>query len=205
MKKHVILVAINIIMFSVSFIGNCQKHQLFNGKNLDGWVIENNGQFSVEEGVIKINKGSGWLRTNKMFSDFILTMEFRFMEADANSGIYVRVPKVDSEGKNGYPASYYQVQCRDNDSIINSHLGYLFSKGVPDFDFVSSLERIQKTYKPMGEWHTYEIICNKGEFVVKLNGDIITIALNVKTEEGYIGIQGEFGLLEFRKIEIETL
>ena len=203
MKKNPILVAVTIMM--LNFVGFSQKKQLFNGENLDGWVIENNGQFIVEDGLLKINKGSGWLRSNKIYSDFTLTMEFRFMEKDANSGIYVRVPSVETAGKNGYPASYYQVQCRDNDSIINSHLGYLFSKGVPDFDFVSSIERIKKAYKPIGEWHTYEITCNKGKFIVKLNGEIITIALNVLTPEGYIGIQGEFGLLEFRKIELELL
>jgi hypothetical protein len=203
MKKNPILVAAIIMM--LTSVGYSQKKQLFNGENLDGWVIENNGQFTVEDGLLKINKGSGWLRSNKIYSDFTLTMEFRFMEKDANSGIYVRVPSAETAGKNGYPASYYQVQCRDNDSIINSHLGYLFSKGVPDFDFVSSIERIKKAYKPIGEWHTYEITCNKGKFIVKLNGEIITIALNVLTPEGYIGIQGEFGLLEFRKIELELL
>lgn len=203
MKNISILVSFVIMMMS-SF-GYCQKAQLFNGKNLDNWVIENNGQFSVEDGLLKVNRGSGWLRSEKKYSDFTMTMEFRFMEKDANSGIYVRVPSLDTKGKNGYPASYYQVQCRDNDSIVNSHLGYLFSKGVPEFDFVSSFERVKKAYKPVGEWHTYEITCVKGKFVVKLNGEVITIALNVPTLEGYIGIQGEFGLLEFRKIELEIL
>jgi hypothetical protein len=202
MKTLPIYVALIMMICS---IGYCQKNQLFNGKNLDGWVIENNGHFAVEDGMIKVNRGSGWLRSEKIYSDFNLTMEFRFMEKDANSGIFLRVPSLDTEGDNGYPAHYYQAQCRDNDSIINSHLGYLFSKGVPDFDFVSSMERIKKAYKPMGEWHTYEITCNKGKFIVKLNGEIITIALNVPTPEGYIGIQGEFGLLEFRKIELELL
>jgi hypothetical protein len=203
MKKITLLITLIIMM--VSSISFCQKEQLFNGKDLDNWVIENNGQFSVEDGILKVNRGSGWLRSEKIYSDFTLTMEFRFMEKDANSGIYVRVPGLETAGKNGYPASYYQVQCRDNDSISNSHLGYLFSKGVPEFDYVSSLERIKKAYKPIGEWHTYEITCKKGKFVVTLNGEIITIALHVTTPEGYIGIQGEFGLLEFRKIELELL
>ena len=203
MKKITLLITLVIMMISSFSYG--QKKQLFNGKDLDNWVIENNGQFFVEDGFLKVNRGSGWLRSEKIYSDFILTMEFRFNEKDANSGIYVRVPTLDTEGKNGYPARYYQVQCRDNDSILNSHLGYLFSKGVPEFDFVSSLERIKKAYKPLEEWHTYEITCDKGKFVVKLNGEILTLALNVTTPEGYIGIQGEFGLLEFRKIELEVL
>ena len=34
---------------------------------------------------------------------------------------------------------------------------------------------------------------------------VITIAMNVQTAEGYVGIQGEYGLLEFRKIQLEIL
>ncbi len=32
---------------------------LFNGKNLDGWVIENNAQFSVRDGLLAVNRGTG--------------------------------------------------------------------------------------------------------------------------------------------------
>ena len=60
-------------------------------------------------------------------------------------------------------------------------------------------------YKPFGEWHKYEITCDGGTFFVKLNGEVITIAMNVQTAEGYVGIQGEYGLLEFRKIQLEIL
>lgn len=204
MKRHFILFTMVLIFINIG-IARSQKIDLFNGKNLKGWVIENDGQFSVDKGILKVNQGAGWLRSEKMYKDFKMTMEFRFMEKGANSGIYVRIPSTEVGESNGWPASYYQVQCRDDSTIINSHLGYLFSKGVPAFDFVSSKEAIGKAYKPFGEWHTYEITCNKGTYVVRLNGEVITMAMNVKTLEGYVGIQGEFGLLEFRKIELELL
>ena len=62
---------------------------LFNGTSLAGWEIVNNGQFSVEDGVLKINRGTGWLRSNATYGDFVLTMEFRFLEEGANSGIHL--------------------------------------------------------------------------------------------------------------------
>ena len=96
-----------VLILSSAFNAQCQKTDLFNGKNLDGWVIENGGQFSVKKGVLKVNKGTGWLRSEKKYSDFKMTMEFRFMEKDANSGIYVRIPSNKTGEKNGYPASYY--------------------------------------------------------------------------------------------------
>jgi hypothetical protein len=44
---------------------------------------------------------------------------------------------------------------------------------------------------------------SRGETLeVKLNGVIVTTATSIKNREGHIGIQGENGLLEFRKIEL---
>ncbi|MFY0650548.1 MAG: DUF1080 domain-containing protein [Cyclobacteriaceae bacterium] len=204
MKKYSIIVVAALILCLTSN-ANSQQIDLFNGKNLDGWVIENGGQFSVADGVIKLNKGTGWLRSEKKYSDFVMTMEFRFMEKESNSGIYVRIPS-NKEGENdGWPASYYQMQCKDDTTTVASHLGHMLFGGVPDFDFISSHENIKKAYKPVGEWHTYEITCKKGTLVARLNGEIITIAMNVQTPEGYVGIQGEHGTLEFRKIAVEIL
>ena len=87
MNKIIVLLGITFVtLLTVSSVKS-QKIDLFNGKDLKGWVIENDGQFSVEDGLLKVNKGTGWLRSDKKYSDFKMTMEFRFLEKDANSGI----------------------------------------------------------------------------------------------------------------------
>ena len=40
---------------------------------------------------------------------------------------------------------------------------------------------------------------------ISLNGELITTATSIKNLRGHIGIQGELGLLEFRKISVEPL
>src|SRR5437016_9626642 len=77
---------------------------LFNGKDLDGWHIMGGGQFSAKDGVILLNKGAGWLRSEKQYKDFELRLEFRFVEKNANSGIFLRAN--DDKG----PSKAYQVQ-----------------------------------------------------------------------------------------------
>ena len=47
---------------------------LFNGTNLDNWVIENGGQFSVQDGVLNVNRGTGWLRSTGIYADFTLVI-----------------------------------------------------------------------------------------------------------------------------------
>ena len=184
--------------------GTVKTVSLFNGANLDNWAVENDGQFSVEDGVLKVNRGTGWLRSAGVFSDFTLVMEFRFLEAEANSGVFVRTGPTSNEDENGWPNNGYQVQCMD---IITGKapLATLIPYGAPPFEHASNLAALAKVYMPPGQWQTYEITCTGESMVVKLNGTKITTAANIKNREGHIGIQGEHGLLEFRKIEVINL
>ena len=120
---------------------------LFNGTNFDNWVVENDGQFLVEDGVLKVNRGTGWLRSADVFSDFTLLMEFRFLEAEANSGIFVRTGPTSNDDENGWPNNGYQVQCMD---IITGKapLATLIPYGAPPFDPESDLDALAKAYKP---------------------------------------------------------
>jgi len=177
---------------------------LLNGANLDNWVIENDGRFSVENGLLKIDRGTGWLRSTGIFSDFKLVMEFRFLEAGSNSGIFVRTGPTSKDDENGWPDAGYQVQCMDT-ITGKAPLGTLMPYGAPPFEHESDLDALAKAYKPVGQWQTYEITCRGETLEVKLNGTRITTATSIKNLDGHIGIQGEHGLLEFRKIHITNL
>ena len=47
------------IALSISRGANAQT-DLFNGRDLDNWEIVNNGQFVADDGVLKLNRGTGW-------------------------------------------------------------------------------------------------------------------------------------------------
>jgi hypothetical protein len=197
-----------IVSLFLTFFLGCSKPgntiSLFNGKNLDGWEIQNNGKFFVEDGLLKINKGTGWLRSNETYGDFILTMEFRFLEAGANSGIFVRTGPTSKDDENGWPDNGYQIQALD--TLEGEYpLAYIIPYGAPDFETKSDIEALKKAYKPAGEWLTYEITCQGETMEVKLNGTVITTCTSIKNLTGHIGIQAEESLLEFRKIELQSL
>lgn len=174
---------------------------LFDGESLAGWEIQNGGRFSVEDGVIKIDRGTGWLRSVDTYGDFILTMEFRFLEAGANSGIFVRTGPTSKDDENGWPDNGYQVQCLDTIEGANP-LATIIPYGAPPFEHESDLVALKRAYRPTGEWQRYDIACRGETMEISLNGILITKCSNIKNLEGHIGIQGEKGLLEFRKIEI---
>jgi hypothetical protein len=178
--------------------------QVFNGQNLDGWSIEGGGQFSVADGMLKVNRGTGWLRSDATFGDFVLVMEFRFLEDGANSGIFVRTSETSNKEEGLWPTSRYQVQCMNNLEGANP-LGYIFPHNVPEVQFLYDLEAVKAAYKPTGEWLRYEITVRGDRLTTKLNGKLINVVTDISMPSGHIGIQGEDGLLEFRKIEVTPL
>lgn len=169
---------------------------LFNAKNLDGWHVMNGGKFSVKDGVIFLDKGNGWLRSDKEYKDFELRMDFRFVSKNADSGIFVRASK---DGKN-WPAKNYQVQTMDNDSIAA-----LFAAGLAKAKVTRDADKVLTLRKKTGDWQSYVITAQGDRLEVKLNGETVTHAEGLSTEPGFIGLQGEGGQLEFKNLRIREI
>jgi hypothetical protein len=169
---------------------------LFNGRDLDGWVIENDGKFEVKGGVIFLDRGAGWLRSQKEYQDFELRLEFRFVSKGADSGIFLRASK---EGKM-WPAKNYQVQTMDNESIAG-----VYATGLARPQSKRDADLMRKVRKTGGEWQSYAILLRGETIEVRLNGALITSGVGLTVRPGHLGLQGEGGQLEFRNIRIRPL
>jgi len=203
-----------ISMFTLVLISGCKPLErdakvtgfvsLFNGRDIEGWVIENNARFSVQDGRLVVNKGVGWLRSKDVFGDMILDIDVRFMEEGANSGIFVRTGPTSRADENGWPDNGYQIQCMDQISQMPA-LATMIPYGAPPFSHESNLEALARAYRPTGQWNHIEITCRGEDLEVKLNGTLITTAHGIKNHEGHIGIQAEHGLVQFRNIRVLRL
>jgi len=169
---------------------------LFNGKDLSGWNIENKGKFSVKGGAIFLDRGSGWLRSDKEYQDFELRLDFRFVSKGADSGIFVRA---NNEGNN-WPEKNYQIQTMDNESIAA-----LYVTGLNRVTMKRDADLMRKVRKTGGEWQSYAITLKGSHAEICLNGALITIADGLSVHAGYVGLQGEGGQLEFKNIRIKEL
>ena len=167
---------------------------LFDGKSLAGWTIQNHGQFSVKDGNLFVDRGTGWLRSNQTYADYVLVMEFRFLEKEANSGVFVRTGPTSNDNEDGWPNNGYQVQCRDT-TESNYPLGALIPYGAPEFQSTIFNEAVRQAYLPTGEWNRFEITARGETLSIKLNGIEVCVATSIKNRSGHIGIQGEKGLL----------
>ena len=165
---------------------------LFNGKSLEGWkMVNTQDNFFVKDGILVLNKGAGWLASDKTYSDFELRIRYRFVTPGTDSGIFIRAGL---EGKN-WPTKGYQVQNMDNETLGK----VVRVKGEHKVDV---LKRVKK---PTGEWQDLMIVARGKSAKVSLNGEEIASTDDLTLLDGHVGLQAEGGILEFERIDIKPL
>ncbi len=148
---------------------------LFNGKNLDGWVNHGEEKWFVENGELICESGPkaqyGYLSTEDFYDDFELTLEFK-QEADGNSGVFIR------STFEGTKVSGWQVEVappgKDTGGIYESYGRGWLIKPDPEKD---------KALK-MGEWNTLKIRAEGPNITSWLNGTEMVHLEDEKIGEG---------------------
>ena len=167
--------------------------KLFNGKNLNGWVMKPGNQWAVLDGILTSSKPGVNLISEEKFRDFKLHAEFRYPEG-SNSGMYLR--------------GRYEVQIADNIGLEPSsiYFGGIYGLLTPN----------ENAAMKAGEWQTFDITLIGRRVTIVANGKTVISNQNIEAmtggaldnneaEAGPIMIQGDHGPVEFRKLEITPL
>ena len=158
------------------------------GKDLTGWIAMNmpKDQWTVEDGVlIYLGQGNGWIRTEKLYTNFVLRVEWRFLKSPYDSGLFIRAG---TEGS-PWPKSGYQLQMAKGSE----------GTGVPGAKNAAS------TIKAPPDWNKWEVTVNGDEVTLVSNGEKVYTGKGAKVAAGHIGWQAEGHRLEVRKCEIKVL
>ena len=156
----------------------------------------------MRDGVLRVEGASGWLRSDRQYGDVVLRMQVRFLTSDADSGIFVRTPGTASFAR-GWPAGSYQVQVRTPSTPSPSlRSAGMFRHGTAAGDTVFDATLVRKLFRGIGAWHDLEIEVVGDRLTVRVDGTEVTRAANIGNSPGYIGIQGEAGVVEYRRFEI---
>jgi hypothetical protein len=184
---------------------------LFNGKDLEGWVVNKGGnmdRWGAEDGVIFTKGGGGgWLMTEKEYGDFELRLEYKVPEK-GNSGVGLRSPL---EGDPAYVGM--EIQILDDPRYQGlrpaQHTGSIYD--------VVAAEGWDKAQKPQGEWNQYRIVAKGRKVTVELNGTKLVDAdlddykaradkhPGLLREKGHLGLQSHDGRVEFRNLFVKPL
>jgi hypothetical protein len=175
--------------------------------SLAGWTLVDaqSDNFGFDDGVLRVQGPQGWLRSDAAYADFELTVEFRFLTDDADSGIFFRAIGTEPFAR-GWPNQSYQLQMRNPVSESRfPPVGSLFRHGMPGGDTRYDEPLARRTSRPTGEWQTLVIRVTGENAEASLNDVKVLEADGIGNGSGHIGIQGEAGALEFRSLRLRQL
>lgn len=168
---------------------------LFDGKNLDQWVLTNDttkpADWFVNKKIITVNKKSGNIQTRQSFTDYQLHLEWRIPknitgegQLRGNSGLFLA-----SIGKGD---AGYELQILDsynNTTYVNGMAGSIYKQYIP----------LVNANKPPGKWQTYDVIWTAPRFnadgslksaarvTAIFNGVVIQNNVELKGTTTYVG------------------
>ncbi len=179
------------------------KTELFNGKDLSGWVTHSKSNvpaavWSVQDGLLKcVGKPSGYLRTEKAYANYKVTVEWRFAKA-GNTGVLVHM--------NG-PEKIWPL-CVECQGMHKAQGDMYFWSGAKAQELTKGVKVPRKgadAEKPVGEWNLYQVVCAQDTVTILVNGQEMNRATGCHPAAGKIGLQSEGAQLEVRRVTLEPL
>ncbi len=188
---------------------------LFNGRDLEGWVVVNTAPSTwsfTEEGYLHCTgKPIGEIRTERMYQNFILEVEWRFLVPKGNSGIFVWADDITAKGQpfirgievqvleNAYGQSERHTTHGDifpiHGATMTPENGRGGSRAFPT----------EERSRPSPEWNHYRIECRDGEISLAVNGKVVTRGRDGIPRKGYLCLESEGGVVQYRNARIKEL
>jgi len=212
-----------LILVLAIFVSSCGSHQmkedagfkeLFNGKNLDGWV-GNKDSYKAIDGMIVVDPNGGGsggnLFTIDQYSDFVLRFEFQ-LTPGGNNGLGIHAPL---EGDAAYVGK--ELQILDNTAEKYANLQpYQYHGSV-----YGIIPAKRGFLNQVGEWNKQEVIVKGSKIKIILNGttivdgDFVEASKNgtmdnkehpgLERTRGHIGFLGHGDVVRFRNIRLKDL
>lgn len=129
---------------------------------------------------------------DKELADGIFHVEYKFTPVEGkkgyNSGIYAR--------NNADGSVWHQAQ-------VGGSVGHFFGSTLVDgaAKRFSTKKMGEERGKPIGEWNTMEIICKGKTMTLHVNGHQTTEWTDCQVPKGYVGVEAEGYLIEFRNLK----
>jgi hypothetical protein len=212
MKRNLFFAIIALSLFVMK--SHSQTEELFNGKDLSNWDFAVDGNkaapedvFSVQDGVILIHGNPfGYMYTKKKYGNYTLELEWSWVDAVSNSGIFLLIAEVKAGNPfpNGIECQLKAGNAGDLVLLGGSDLNEYVTpaSGRPAFPVIQKREVSNE--KPVGEWNRARIEVKDGRITVYINGALQNQGTN-KVKEGHIGLQSEGGPIRFRNLKVTAL
>jgi len=193
---------------------------LFNGKDLAGWVNVNTdpGTWSVRDGqIVCSGHPIGVMRSERQYENFVLHVEWMHVEPGGNSGVFIWSNA--RPGENRLPdgvevqmleLDWVKLNTRDGKVPPVAYVhGELFGVGgvkiVPDNPRGERSMSIENRCLGRGQWNTYDVAAVDGVVKLAVNGKFVNGVSRSSRRKGYLCLESEGAEIHFRNIRILEL
>lgn len=195
---------------------------LFNGKDLTGWVNVNCAKdtWAARDGMIVCNgKPTGVMRTEKQYENFILHIEWMHLEPGGNSGCFAWSGGTAKEGSpfpKGVEIQMLELDWpklnpeKDGTPRPDAYVhGELFGVGgltlTPENPRGTRSKSAENRCKPRGEWNVYDVVAVDGTIKLSVNGKFVNGIGKASQKKGYLCLESEGAKIHFRNLRILEL
>ncbi|MBC8356181.1 MAG: DUF1080 domain-containing protein [Planctomycetes bacterium] len=187
---------------------------LFNGEDLTGWVRTNTPPetWTFNEGMLVCSgKPVGELRTEQMYQNFIMELEWRHMVPKGNAGVFIWADDITARGvpfhrgievqvlENAYGNTRSHTTHGDIFPIHGATMTPVNGRGG------SRAFPTEERSNPSPEWNHYRIVCQDGAISLAVNGKVVTKGKDCSPRKGYICLESEGGIVHYRNVRIKEL
>ncbi len=208
-------------MFSAAGAEMPQFRDLFNGRDLAGWVNVNTAEdtWKVRDGLLVCSGHPiGVMRSERQYENFILHVEWMHMEPGGNSGMFAwsnAVPGQKSRLPDGVEIQMLELDWprlnkrQGFDPPLAYVHGELFGVGgvkvAPDNPRGERSMSIENRCNGRGEWNYYDVVAVDGVIKLSVNGRFVNGISRSTQKKGYLCLESEGAEIHFRNIRILEL
>jgi hypothetical protein len=165
------------------------------------------------DGGILTCKGTpkGYLYTTKNYTDFILTLEWRWPPQGkaGNGGVLLRITGKDKIWPKSLEAQINAGQAGDfwglDGYALTGPAERLKTADNPQFGKLTNLKKTEAVERTPGEWNQYEITARGDTVTLKINGKIVNKATGCAATPGRICLTAEGDPIQFRNVKLIAL
>jgi len=200
--------------------------QLFNGHDLAGWYLDvpdlekkpvSQRPFLVRNRyLVSLGTPGGHLITTNRYSDYRLTVEYRFPGKPGNCGVLVHASK--PRRLYGMFPQSIEVQlmhknagdfwCIGEDISVpdmEARRGPKANWGVDEGKGRRIANLTDKSENIRGDWNTMVVECRADRITVWVNGNLVNDGTGATARSGRIALQAEGSEVEFKRVELQPL
>lgn len=221
-----LLPAIIITMLACSCTSGETPEQpiaLFNGKDLTGWhadvpEMDTNKlatiPFTVRNGMlVSLSSPEGHLITDSSFSNYRLTVEYRFPGKPGNCGVLVHAStpralygmfprSLEVQLEHQHAGDFWCIAEDIKVPDMEKRRGPKSEWGTTDGKQRRIINLTDGAELPLGQWNTMVIECLRDEVKVWVNNTLVNHGAQCTASKGQIALQAEASEVEFRTVEL---